>query len=190
MLKTQWCFSCCWAVVTDSQRLFYCLCCSVNERELRVHKELGRNAARTVGPSWLKWYPMPHGVILNKTGMSWLGSLLLLVNWLGLGQLVLSNCIVYHLLWGFCLFVLVLSSFFFFFSSPSSLLNWPYLSPWVLALLFSLLSPILLVCVCGGGSRWTTSWCLAACQVKAQQCFPCSVSRWKGWSPDHVVKQD
>ncbi|KAK4817730.1 hypothetical protein QYF61_026530 [Mycteria americana] len=44
------------------------------EEEMRVHKKLGGDTARTADPNWPKGYSIPYGVMLNiETGGSWLG---------------------------------------------------------------------------------------------------------------------
>ena len=60
---------------------------------------------------------------------------LLLWDWLGLGQQVVSNCITHRLL---CMLLLLLSYLFLF-----ELLNCLYLIPWVLTSTLPTLSPIL-----------------------------------------------
>lgn len=65
MLITQWCFSCCWAVVTYSQGHSYFSWCPSSG----VHKGQGEEKTRTVDRNQTKGYSIPFGVMLkNKTG--------------------------------------------------------------------------------------------------------------------------
>lgn len=59
-LITQWCCSCCWAMLTQSQDHFTPLCCLASE-ELDVHMELGEARTRTAGPRQPKGHPAARG---------------------------------------------------------------------------------------------------------------------------------
>lgn len=66
--------------------------------EAGVHQKLGGDRTKTGDPTWPKGYPIPYGIMLNhKTRENLLGGLLLLADWLGNGQLVLSNYILHYL---------------------------------------------------------------------------------------------
>lgn len=72
-----------------------------------MHQKLGGDRTKTGDPTWPKGYPILYGIMLNhKTRGNLLGGLLLLGDWLGISQLVLSNYILHYLF----------HVFFFFFS--------------------------------------------------------------------------
>lgn len=102
-LITHWCFSCRLAVLALSQRHFSSLYCPVG-------KELGGGIEQNSWPKLAEG--MPHFVWHHAEVWNWgswpMRGLLLLRNWLTMGQQVVRNCIVHHL---FDIFWLILLLF-------------------------------------------------------------------------------
>ena len=67
VLIMQWCFSYCWALLTQHWGLFCSSHCPAREYA-RVHRKLGGDTAGTADPNWPKGYPIPYDIMLsNKT---------------------------------------------------------------------------------------------------------------------------
>ena len=67
---------------------------------LGQHKDLGEHKMGTVDLNWPKGYFTSYNItVINKTGGVLAGGLQLLRVWLGIGQKVVSNCTVHHLLY-------------------------------------------------------------------------------------------
>lgn len=97
-------FSCCWVVLTPSQRLFNFPCSTSEE----VHKKFGGSTARTGGLNWTKGYSILWWSEYKLRGIVRAGGWSLLRDALGTGQQVMSNCTVHPL---FLLHVISLSIF-------------------------------------------------------------------------------
>lgn len=81
-----------------SYELFSLLGCA-DSKELGVHEEMGRDIDSTADLSWPKGCLLPCSTILSyKTVRSYLGGMSLLGYWLDIGQLVVSSCVIHHLL--------------------------------------------------------------------------------------------
>lgn len=100
MLTIDWCFGCGWPGLTLGQRHFSPSCHPASEEAEGAQETWRRQSC----DSWLKECSISSGVILsNKTGASWLwGGGPLLRGQLGIGQWVLTNCVVHYL---FCLLI-------------------------------------------------------------------------------------
>lgn len=154
MLITHQCFSCCRALLTQSQGLFSFLC-SPASKGAGVHWELGGDRTRTDGSVWPKGYSIPCIMLNNKTGgIGQRGCHCSGTGWVGIGWWVVRNCIVHHLL---CTY------YYYYLSSISVLLNCILTHK---LLLFYPLS--CLPCPTGVEGKWTSVWCLTAFWVKAQ----------------------
>jgi len=64
MLITHRCFSCCYAVLTQSQGLFCFLYRPGSEGD-GVHERLGGGTAGTSGLEWPEGYSIPYDIMLN-----------------------------------------------------------------------------------------------------------------------------
>lgn len=64
LVITRWWFNYCRAVLTQSQILLWPLCSPASEG-LSMHKELGRDTARTADPDLPKGYSILYGIMVN-----------------------------------------------------------------------------------------------------------------------------
>ena len=196
VLITPRCFNCCRAVLILSQGHLSFLLCPANGQAAGAVRA-GR------GQTQDRWPKLAKGVFhtiwrhaKQYIGVaSWGEGAGLLGVRLGIGQRVVSNCIVHHL-FSYTLLLLILLSL-------SLLLL-------LLLLLYSLYSlyyyiPVLINCLYlnspaslsrfsppsqrgrGEGER-TAVWCLAASRVKPQQSFWCPTWGPKGWDIDQFVQ--
>ena len=161
-VMTQGSFSCCWAVLTQHQGpLFLTQPCQwvgwgcTRSWEGTHLEQLSLTDQRGVPYHMTSCSPIKLRV--RDVGEGWPG-LLLHGDWLGIGQLVVSNCFL--LCYLFFFWDIFFPLLFFSPFTLKKLLNWLYLNPWVFALLPFWFSPPF---------RWVGGWASSWLPAEAYQ---------------------